>query len=439
MVALKEMGACPNFDSHYARHLITRGDGKSLDPVLLTLSNRRPQFTSTSLRWPSNGTKVARMFRCLQWILILLLAVLPAAQGQNPPAAQPQNTPEQQPQNPAPKLQPRPTEPSKTAPAGADRQINLDVQVTDKSGALIRGLQQRDFTLLDDKQPQPILAFRVVDSAATPASDPPVEIVLVIDAVNASFDNVTFERDQIKHFLLRDNGQLAQPVSLVVFTDSGARIQDGSSRDGKALAAMYDQIETGLRTSTRAQGFYGASDRFSMSLKAMHELTDYEASRPGRKLVVWVSPGWPLLTGPNIELSERDARDLFNSIVAFSSQLRQARMTLYAVDPLGLADAGGTRITYYEEFLKGVSSAPKTQPANLSLQVLAVQSGGLVLNSTNDLTTSIARCAADAAYYYVVSFNAPRADHADEYHSLEMKVDRPKVVARTRTGYYAQP
>jgi hypothetical protein len=75
----------------------------------------------------------------------------------------------------------------------------------------------------------------------------------------------------------------------------------------------------------------------------------------------------------------------------------------------------------------------------LSLQVLAVQSGGIVVNSTNDLTSSIVRCAADAPYYYVVSFNAPRADHPDEYHSLETKVDRAKVVARTRTGYYAQP
>jgi VWFA-related protein len=216
-------------------------------------------------------------------------------------------------------------------------------------------------------------------------------------------------------------------------------IQPEMDTGGKALAAMYDQIETGLRTSTRAQGFYGATDRFEMSLKAIHELTDYEASRPGRKLIIWISPGWPLLTGPNIELSERDARELFNSIVEFSTELRQARITLYAIDPLGLADAGGTRITYYEEFLKGVTSAAKTQPANLSLQVIAVQSGGLVLNSTNDLTSFIERCAADAPYYYVVSFNAPRADHRDEYHSLEIKVDRPKVEARTRTGYYAQP
>ena len=27
----------------------------------------------------------------------------------------------------------------------------------------------------------------------------------------------------------------------------------------------------------------------------------------------------------------------------------------------------------------------------------------------------------------------------DEYHTLEVKVDKPGLTARTRTGYYAQP
>jgi hypothetical protein len=40
------------------------------------------------------------------------------------------------------------------------------VQVTDKSGAPIRGLQKKDFTLLDDKQPQNILSFHAVDRRA---------------------------------------------------------------------------------------------------------------------------------------------------------------------------------------------------------------------------------------------------------------------------------
>jgi hypothetical protein len=76
---------------------------------------------------------------------------------------------------------------------------------------------------------------------------------------------------------------------------------------------------------------------------------------------------------------------------------------------------------------------------DLGLQVLVVQSGGSVFNSSNDLTAAIADCVADADAFYVVSFNAARPDKADEYHSLKVTVDKPGIAARTRTGYYAQP
>ena len=46
---------------------------------------------------------------------------------------------------------------------GADRRITLDVVVTDHSGKPVPGLQQQDFTLLDNKQPQPIVDFRAAD------------------------------------------------------------------------------------------------------------------------------------------------------------------------------------------------------------------------------------------------------------------------------------
>src|SRR6202035_3916447 len=94
-----------------------------------------------------------------------------------------------------------------------------------------------------------------------------------------------------------------------------------------------------------------------MSIKTLMSLVSYEEKRPGRKLMIWFSPGWPLLSGPNIQLSDKDEHKIFSSIVAASTGLRQARITLYSIDPLGLADAAGTRVSYYKEFLKGVSSA----------------------------------------------------------------------------------
>jgi len=336
--------------------------------------------------------------------------------------------------NGVPQLQPRPAEPATTAPSPV-KQIFLDVQVTDKYGTQVRGLQKQDFTLLDDKEPHDILSFEAVDTSAS--GDPGIEVVLVIDAINAGFNAVANERDQVKKFLLQNGGKLPVPMSLMVFSDKGVEAQKDSTRDGNALATQYEQYQTGLRTINRSQGFYGAEERFDKSLKTIHSLTAYEATRPGRKLVIWISPGWPLLSTPRLHLSNKDQEHFFAMIVAASAELRQARVTLYVVDPLGLADFRTAR--YFEEFVKGVKSPGYALPGDLGLQVLAVQTGGLVLDTTNDLTTSMATCAADATSYYVLSFTPKRADQANEYHSVKINLDKAGLTARTRTGYYNQP
>ena len=138
-------------------------------------------------------------------------------------------------------------------------------------------------------------------------------------------------------------------------------------------------------------------------------------------------------------MSAKDQQNLFNQIVRLSDALRRAQITLYSIDPLGTGDAGSARVFYYEEFLKGVKKPSQVQFGNLSLQTIASQSGGLVLNSNNDLTGEIAECVADANAYYTLTFDALPGDGPDEYHELQIKLDRSGLKARTRTGYYAQP
>jgi hypothetical protein len=71
--------------------------------------------------------------------------------------------------------------------------------------------------------------------------------------------------------------------------------------------------------------------------------------------MIWLSPGWPLLSGPEVELSAKDQQMLFHTVVSLSTELRETRITLYSVDPQGVADAGRFRTFYCESFLKGVS------------------------------------------------------------------------------------
>src|ERR1700689_2869912 len=304
-------------------------------------------------------------------------------------------------------------------PPPAINQILLDVVVAPNSGPPVGDLKQQDFTLLDNKAPQGITSFK-----AGPGRQGPGQIILVISAANTTAQTIARERIHIDKVLRAEGGRLAYRLAIAIFTDKGTQILGGGfSADGNALAAQLDQNEIGLRDLGRSAGFYGAAERWQLSLKALTQLVAGLAARPGRKLILWVSPGWPLLSGP---------------IVNLSTQLRQARVTLYSVDPLGNSEFVG-RASLYREFVKGISKPSEIQAGDLGLQVIASQTGGLALNFNNDIAALLQECIADAAPYYEISFAAAAAERPDEYHNVEIKIAKPGLTARTRQGYYAQP
>lgn len=319
----------------------------------------------------------------------------------------------------------------------SDHQITLDVVVTDHSGKPVAGLQQQDFKLLDNKEPQNIVSFQAFSGKV--AADAPIEVILVSDEVNTAFERVSFERAQMQKFLESGGGELPRPVTLAFLSDAGLKIGNVSGEDGKALVAEMGRHPAGLRSITRDQGFYGAADRVGASLNGLQQLAAYEMPRPGRKLVIWISPGWAFLTGPNEILSGKEQQQIFQQIVAISDALRHAQITLYNVDPLGTSDAGGFQTFYYEQFVKGVKKPSQVQIGNLALGAIAVQTGGRVLNSSNDVAGEIATCVGDANNYYTLTFDTVPADGPDEYHALQIKLDKSGLKALSRTGYYAQP
>ncbi|MGA7223482.1 MAG: VWA domain-containing protein [Candidatus Acidiferrales bacterium] len=322
---------------------------------------------------------------------------------------------------------------SPTPQAAADNKIYLDVIVSPKNGAPVGDLQQQDFTLLDNKSPQPITSFRAVTGR-----EAPISITIVLDAVNDDYRTLTFSRMQIEKFLRAEGGRLAYPVDLVVFTDKGMQNVANYSTDGNALSATLDSENIGLRFINRSAGFYGAADRLGLSTNAMRQLAASLVSHPGRNIVLWASPGWPILSGPEVQLSNKEEDQIFIDIVNFSNLFRAARMTLYAINPLGSSESV-FRGTYYEEFVKGVSKPSQVVPGNVALQVLALQSGGEVLDFNNDMSTLLQKCISDSAPYYEISFVPQPAERPNEYHQIEVKLAKSGLTARTRQGYYAQP
>ena len=318
------------------------------------------------------------------------------------------------------------------AASGAMPQIHFDVVVSAKTGPPVSGLQQQDFTLLDNKAAQPITSFQAVAG-----NQQPVEVVLVVDAVNTSYQELAYERGQISNFLKANGGHLAHPTSVVIFTDTGTQMQQGFLTDGNQLSDAFDKLEIGLRNITRSTGIYGADERLDLSLKTLSALVASEAPHPGRKLILWISPGWPILSGPGIQLDNKQRQGIFATIVDLSARLRQARVTLYAVNPLGVNEGVG-RAFYYENYVKGVRNPGEVDIGDVSLQALAVQSGGLALSSTA-VAQLLEESVADANAYYELTFAAAPAEKPNEYHHIEVKVDKPGLTARTRQGYYAQP
>jgi VWFA-related protein len=323
--------------------------------------------------------------------------------------------------------------PTGAPPLVSSSKIYLDVVVSPKSGPPVADLQQQDFTLLDNKSPQAITSFQVLTGR-----EAPIKVVLVIDAVNTGTQRVGYERIQIDKFLRAEGGHLAYPVALAVFTDKGISIAAELSSDGNALSEALDKQDIAIRAIGRSAGFYGAAERLQYSLAALHQLTVSLAAQPGRKIIFWVSPGWPLLSGPRVELSSKQQQQIFADVVSFSTQLRQAGITLYSVNPAGNTE-NMLRASYYKDFLKGVSKPSLALAGNLGLPVLAIQSGGLALELNNDLTALLQQCMSDTAPYYEISFDSAQAERPNEYHQLEVKLAKPGLIARTRQGYYAQP
>lgn len=330
----------------------------------------------------------------------------------------------------APALQPPP-------PARNSGSIALDVMVTDKAGHAIPGLQQQDFTVFDNNQPAQIRSF----TAVTPenSADHPTQIFIVIDEVNTDFRAVSTERVQLHQLLTANGGHLPAPVTITLLTESGFKQVAPASQDGNAIDAKLTGQQSSLRAIGRSAGFYGGMDHADISLRALNTLAGALQGEPGRKLVLWMSQGWWLFDGPQVYLTNQQHRQFYEAIVNFSTTLREAGAILYAVDPLGTEDAGSFHTMMWRDFVKPVTNPNRAEPGNVALQVLSSQSGGLVLFGSNDITAEINRCAADAPVWYRIVIDSVRADQPNQWHTLQVKVDKPGMTIRTRNGYYAQP
>jgi VWFA-related protein len=365
----------------------------------------------------------------------------------------------QPPSNQSPQLIPR-THDEREQRFQAQHRIILNVQVVDAAGKPTPDLKQADFTLFDNDHQRKLAGFSLVkgDSAAAPP-----HVILVLDTVNNFSRPLRLWEHEIETFVKKGEGPLAYAVSIGVF--SGARIDVGEpTRDRDALLselrlragdlhptgciATRDESET-LKIPSFAGGSGGGfradsaqmlaclNNRFISSVMAVRNLAQAQVDVPGRVILIWIGPGWPILTNHSFTPDTPEIKSsFFNQLVGLSTALREAQVTVDAVaspedlpEPQAPTDAA---------FFNGISSEDQVRAGHLGLHALAHQTGGRIVTYPGELAQQIRDCLADTESYYVLTFDSPTAAGFGEYHSLAVKIDKPGFEVRTNTLYYAE-
>jgi len=323
--------------------------------------------------------------------------------------------------------------PTASAPPDARRSMTIHVQLSDREAHPVEGLQESDFTLLDNNQPQKLLGFRA-DDVAVLKSDP-VQVVIVVDMINGDAVTVAREREEVGAYLKNNGGDLPNPTSIALIEDGGVKVLPVSTQHGNLLLASFNQTQSALREVGRGGGLYGATENVQKSLLELGQLIQYEGKKPGRKLVLVVSPGWPLLSLAGDRADSKQRAWVFSNVVQFTNLLRDSNVALYCINPF---EIGGTDLFEFQGYLKGVSAVKDATYPDLSLQVIATHSGGQVFITGRDILGSLKLAARDASEGYSLTFEPAPGDRANEYHALEVRVDKAGVKARTLSGYYAR-
>ena len=327
--------------------------------------------------------------------------------------------------------------------------LRLDVVVNDGQGNTVTGLTAGDFTLLDNGRPQPIVSFRAFDNTAKP--NPPVEVILVIDEIDLPPIQLAAAEHEVESFLLQNEGHLSQPTSVYSVNQWGLFAAPQPSMDGNVLA---DEIahKKPMRTvwvssmfsiPNWANGGDHSPDHVFLDpawnevphpLVALGAIAVEQRRRPGRKIMFWVGPGWKLNHGRG--------KGLFDFATELSTRLREARIDLWSITGWPQYDAQGQPISdvgpAYQDFLPAVRSEKDVSFGNLALQVVAIQTGGGVIE-TGALAEMIGKRVAEANKFYSLTFDPQRTNAVDEYHDLQVQVNKPRMTVHTRSGYYDEP
>ena len=317
--------------------------------------------------------------------------------------------------------------------------VQLDVAVLDRSRRPVPDLTADDFTVLEDGKPQPIIAFEelsapdpdgslvpwmrdVAPDVRTNSADGRRIFVLVLDDVSIAGGpyevRIVDTVKKIARTFVERMGPLDQ--ACVVFTGDNRVAQDFTS-DRRALLATIERFH-GTAVPPFLRGLYPASvvGRAAQSL--------IEVSHR-RKAMIYIGSGIHIAADLSfaqmgVPIGEGASQSHQNAEAEGAIRHAQrANVSIYTINPRGLE-------TFWDE-------ASRTEAIALDdgLHTIANQTGGFAVSNTNSFDGQVSQIFTETGSYYLLGFRSAYSD--GKFRRITVKVNRPGMSVRTRSGYYA--
>jgi VWFA-related protein len=317
--------------------------------------------------------------------------------------------------------------------------VVLDVVVTDAKGNVVTGLTKDDFKVTDAGEPQTVTNFDVaamhlakpdvtINSTADLdkfAPDAPVNIIL-LDEFNTLFEDEAFARYSLKKYLEKQPDKLTTPTMLLAVGIDKFTVLNDYTEDKQAIVNSLDHHF--VEYPWRNQGNSWAPERLGTAFSTLERVAEATVGHPGHKNMIWIGRGFPSINMGSIPVDS--SRRVESYVQQCVNMLRDARVTLYAVDPAGLVA---------DPIAKYGNEAAMLDPfgGNYDFSRLARATGGKALYGRNDVDAEIGKSADDGVNFYTLTYR-PTTGTMDpqKFRKIAVTVDRPGLAATTRLGYF---
>ena len=363
--------------------------------------------------------------------------------------------------------------------------VNSDLVLTNvvvrdrKTGAIVRGLTAKDFTILENGKPQHIISFdfESVDQAAqlneativgqNPGQPPqslfnartgvaaPQElrdhrlIVLFFDLTSMQPDDIIRAQDAARNYI--EHQMQPADIVAVVSLDTDLSVDQDFTQNKQLLLNAVNGY-SGSSAQGFAPGATSTTNQVEDATAFTADESEYNDLNTDRELfaitsiaqsLAWINEKKSMLyfsggiQRDGIE-NQASLRSAINSAV-------RANLAIYSVDtrgleaisPLGDASTGSLRGA------NGYNGAAlqNNLDANFNTQevmaTLSSDTGGKAFFDTNDFAPAFTRIQNDTSAYYVLGYRSTDTRRDGSYRRLTVKVDRPDVRLEYRHGYYA--